>query len=64
MVKALWAIALFGLPLAAQQARAQGWEFELVPYLWVAGIDGDVSASRDIYDGPLMFRLPGSQLRQ
>ena len=31
------------LPLALQQASAEDWEFEVVPYLWVAGIDGDLT---------------------
>jgi hypothetical protein len=29
--------------LAPAAARGQAWEFELTPYLWMAGIDGDLS---------------------
>jgi opacity protein-like surface antigen len=44
------ALLWMGLGLgAAGQAAAQtsgGWEFEVTPYLWAAGIDGDVQLGR------------------
>ena len=46
-------VGAFLLPFAAmasQQAAADGWTLELAPYLWVAGIDGDVTIDGEEYD--------------
>ena len=44
------AVSLALMAGASQQASASEWAFELAPYLWVAGIDGDVTLDGEEYD--------------
>jgi opacity protein-like surface antigen len=39
-------VALTALLGASTAARAQDWQFELTPYLWISGVDGDVGVRR------------------
>lgn len=41
---ALLAAALSTMAATPASAASGGWEFEVVPYLWTAGLDGSVSA--------------------
>jgi hypothetical protein len=42
-IAALFAIALLCATPAGAQQRAEGWQFEMTPYIWFSGISGDVS---------------------
>jgi opacity protein-like surface antigen len=43
LVSALFAGLLFCQAPASAQQRAEGWQFEMTPYIWFSGITGDVS---------------------
>jgi hypothetical protein len=44
------ALALWLAAGMSHQATADDWAFELAPYLWVAGIDGDATIDGEEYD--------------
>jgi hypothetical protein len=43
VVAALFAVLLFCQSPASAQQRAEGWQFEMTPYIWFSGISGDVT---------------------
>jgi hypothetical protein len=44
LIPALCAVLLaFPAPARAQQQPAEGWQFELTPYIWFSGVSGDVT---------------------
>ena len=55
VVQTLSTIALFSLSIAAQQVRADEWQFELAPYLWVAGADGDITINKQKFNASADF---------
>jgi hypothetical protein len=43
-------LALSIAPLWTESVSADDWKFELSPYLWVAGVDGDIKVKRQDFE--------------
>jgi len=59
--------AAVGLPATAQASGSDEWEFVVTPYLWAAGMDGDVAvlgmpAEVDVSFGDILNALDGGAL--
>jgi hypothetical protein len=46
----LWLSAVVALPVLAPPSHADDWQFEVAPYLWVAGMDGDITIEGQDFD--------------
>lgn len=42
---AIGLLACAGLPVAANASEQDGWQFELTPYLWAFGVDGEATVN-------------------
>jgi hypothetical protein len=55
MSTALATLLAIGAPVLSAQAAEDKWKFEITPYLWAAGIEGDVTVNGQTTDVDVSF---------
>ena len=55
LVGILTAVIVMSVPLSSVAAEDEAWEFTLTPYIWMAGIEGDVKINRQKADVDIYF---------
>jgi len=53
---ALATLFIIGAPISSVQAAEDKWKFEITPYLWTAGVDGDVTVNGHTTNVKISFK--------